>query len=690
MKNIILLVFWLLISTNLFATHASAGDITYTYTGTTNQYEVTFRFYYDCTGAVDAPTDVDIYYTSSCYPSNSIYTTLYMVSGPNPIPQPCFTGLTTCNGGTAIGIEEYIYRGIISLPGPCLDWYFSYELCCRNPNDNLVDPINEDFYVNAFLNSDLAPENSSPTFGSVPVPSFCVNNQFYYDQSGIDIDGDSLRYQFSAAQGNAGNLIPYITPYSPTNPIPSLSGTILDEATGVVEFYATQQFVGVMCVVIEEYRQDSINNWVLIGTAKRDMEVVVSVDCILEEMELQTDSIPSPMIEASCGQDTILVWSDIPIQCGSISPDGTDFRVIQPDGTPLPIISAEGTTCSTGLTNEIKLTFFESCQLNGIHDVYTKLGNDGNTLLSTCGTPMEEFDSIALIVDGCYFVSMDLENVTIINNTHPQVQWAFPLDTFPHNLFESYNLYRSTNPLGPYNFLGSIVDINTVAYDDVSLTSIDVSTTNYNYAVSITIDGEETALSDSIQSILLDTMLSITPDFLELVWTPYWGWEEDTLTPEYRLYYSNSSGNWLLDATTTLTSYSFPKPLDADNYKVKIETWDLETNSQLISESNWIEFDVHQVQDSLTIPNVFSPNGDNTNDYFLIENIHQYPDNYFVVFNRWGKKVYERVGYTETEPWDGSFMGSSRVCPTGVYYYILKVDNYTTPVIEGFLHLFSD
>ena len=179
MKNIFLFIILVSFSVDVFATHASAGDITYSYTGTPNQYEVTFRFYYDCTGAVDAPTDVDIYYTSSCYPSSSMYTTLYMISGPNPIPQPCFTGLTTCNGGTAIGIEEYIYQGIISLPGPCSDWYFSYELCCRNPNDNIVDPINEDFYVDAFLNSNIAPDNSSPTFGSVPVPSFCVNNQFY-------------------------------------------------------------------------------------------------------------------------------------------------------------------------------------------------------------------------------------------------------------------------------------------------------------------------------------------------------------------------------------------------------------------------------------------------------------------------------------------------------------------------------
>lgn len=672
---------------NLCASHASAGDLTYAYTGTPNQYEVTFKFYYDCTGQIDAPTDVDIYYTSSCYPSNSIYTTLYMISGPNPIPQPCFTGLTTCNGGTAIGIEEYIYKGIITLPGSCYDWRFSYELCCRNPNDNILDPTNEDFYISAFLNNEAAPDNSSPSFGSVPVPSFCVNNQFYYNQSGSDVDGDSLRYQFAPAQGNNGALLNYLGPFTPTNPIPTLYGTILDESTGIVEFLATQQFVGVMCIVIEEYRQDVTGSWNMIGKVKRDMEVVVSIDCIVEQLDLQTDSLHSPFASAECGEDTLVVWSDIQVQCGSISPDGTDFRVMQPDGTPLSIIYAEGLNCTTGLTNMVQLVLHEPFQLNGEHDVYTKLGNDGNTLLSTCGTPMEEFDSIKVMVDGCWLINLNLENVTVIDNNFTQVQWEFPIDSFPHDLFESYNLYRSTDPLGPYDFLGSIMDINTLWYDDVSLNASDVATTNYNYVVSIMVNGSESNFSDSIQSILLDTLPSTNPDELELIWNSYWGWEE-TANPQYNILYRTSSGNWQLDGTTFSTNYTLIKPFDADNYIVKIETEDVANGSQLISESNWIDFNVEEYP--IDIPNVFTPNNDGLNDDFLITNIKRYPTNYFVIYNRWGIKVFEQNNYSNDNPWKGFNFNTNSKCVDGVYFYKLKIEGSSNPIYEGFIHLFSN
>ncbi len=52
------------------------------------------------------------------------------------------------------------------------------------------------------------------------------------------------------------------------------------------------------------------------------------------------------------------------------------------------------------------------------------------------------------------------------------------------------------------------------------------------------------------------------------------------------------------------------------------------------------------------IPEGFSPNGDGVNDPFVIRGISHYPKNTFVIFNRWGNKVFETVNYQNT--WDGT------------------------------------
>ena len=82
---------------------------------------------------------------------------------------------------------------------------------------------------------------------------------------------------------------------------------------------------------------------------------------------------------------------------------------------------------------------------------------------------------------------------------------------------------------------------------------------------------------------------------------------------------------------------------------------------------------VINIEDRIILPKLFTPNGDGQNDYYRIENLDNYPDNEFVVYNRWGNKVYEYKGYYDQ--WNGSanvknVIGGSKL-PVGVYYYIL-------------------
>lgn len=73
---------------------------------------------------------------------------------------------------------------------------------------------------------------------------------------------------------------------------------------------------------------------------------------------------------------------------------------------------------------------------------------------------------------------------------------------------------------------------------------------------------------------------------------------------------------------------------------------------------------------SIYVPNVFSPNYDNLNDYFLpvLRGIKTY---HLEIFNRWGERVF--VGDELSKGWDGN--SKEKVCPQDVYTWHLNVSS---------------
>lgn len=74
----------------------------------------------------------------------------------------------------------------------------------------------------------------------------------------------------------------------------------------------------------------------------------------------------------------------------------------------------------------------------------------------------------------------------------------------------------------------------------------------------------------------------------------------------------------------------------------------------------------------LDIPNVFTPNGDGNNDYFLPRELLSRGIYAFkmTIVNRWGGKVFETTSING-RGWDGKFNGEPQ--PTGVYVYMIDV-----------------
>jgi gliding motility-associated-like protein len=82
----------------------------------------------------------------------------------------------------------------------------------------------------------------------------------------------------------------------------------------------------------------------------------------------------------------------------------------------------------------------------------------------------------------------------------------------------------------------------------------------------------------------------------------------------------------------------------------------------------------------ITIPNAFSPNNDGINDLWDIKALDTYPQSTIMVFDRYGKQVFQSIGYAK--PWDGAYNG--KALPEGTYYYIIDLKD-GQPKLSGWV-----
>ena len=87
------------------------------------------------------------------------------------------------------------------------------------------------------------------------------------------------------------------------------------------------------------------------------------------------------------------------------------------------------------------------------------------------------------------------------------------------------------------------------------------------------------------------------------------------------------------------------------------------------------------VSDFLNIPGSFSPNGDGTNDTWIIEGIGSYPNTRMVIYDRWGQQVADISGYSLSKSWDGTNKG--RPVTDGVYFYVLDFNDKSRETMKG-------
>ena len=97
--------------------------------------------------------------------------------------------------------------------------------------------------------------------------------------------------------------------------------------------------------------------------------------------------------------------------------------------------------------------------------------------------------------------------------------------------------------------------------------------------------------------------------------------------------------------------------------------------------------------ETLTIPEVFTPNNDSYNDDFEIK-LSGYKKCNYSIYNRWGNQVYagtiDNISNTnQIKLWDGTY--KDKKLPTGTYFYLIEITNEKNEITikKGFIQLIN-
>ncbi len=341
------------------ATHINGSDISYRCLGG-DTYQIVVKVYRDCSG-VAVPSSISVDVSSTCATTSVSCAMDVSLNSPpgsstgQEVSQLCpgSLALSTCSGGTLPGVQVYTYVGTVVVTPGCGLYTFNYNDCCRNTSNNLLDPFAPSlgFGVQATLNSSLVSCDDAPTFSSLPVPYFCLNQGVNYSHGAADPDGDSLVYSL-IVPSDGTNPLTYQGTYSATNPLPTNGGFGFDPQSGQMTFVPTSQGVYVVDVLVSEYR-----NGVLIGTTMRDIQIII-IPCNNSAPQV-SNSLSMFNVTGGVVLDNnslgVCPGTNISFAIGARDPDGQAITVSSNIATSIP--GATLTTTTVGGTDSVRVVF---------------------------------------------------------------------------------------------------------------------------------------------------------------------------------------------------------------------------------------------------------------------------------------------------------------------------------------------
>ncbi len=298
------------VTSSVYGAHLVGGDISYECMGN-NKYQVRLRVYRDC---ASGGADFDEFAFIAVYDDASNLITELRVSGRGRTRVPDSTGNPCVIPPPGLCTEYFDYTDTVTLPPRPGGYVLTWQRCCRNGIvKNVASPnsLGSTYTVQIPSNDTLC--NSSPFIENVPPIVLCNNQTLSIPVKVRDRDGDSLYYELCNIY-RGGNVpgsptpcvgdpviprppcpppyreIPFIPPYTASDPIPSSPAFTIDRQTGILSGVPNEPGTYVVGICVSDYHQGRLKS-----TVRLDYQFTVT-DCIKATVSDMLTPLEDPTI----------------------------------------------------------------------------------------------------------------------------------------------------------------------------------------------------------------------------------------------------------------------------------------------------------------------------------------------------------------------------------------------------------
>ncbi len=696
MRLFLFLMLVLSMISSVNSTHIVGGEVYYDCLGG-NNYRITVKVYRDCSSTANAPFDDPLPLT--IYDgANNLFTVIDIplvvpVNLPTVSNNPCLIPPPQC-------IEMATYITIVNLPPTPGGYTIVYQRCCRNSTIlNLLNPssVGATFFIR-IADPSIVGCQSSPRFSSLPPLVICESDNFTFNHSATDPDGDSLVYSFytpyeggttGAPSPNPSDPPPYVplawqVGFSQTNQINGTPPLTIDPVTGVLTCMPNVLGIYVYAVRVQEFR-----GGIFLSEALREFQINV-VPCIIS---ISSIIVPQSAVQLCSGltldftnnsiNATNYLWDFGDTSTTSDVSSLMNPSYIYPDtGTYyVTLIANPGTVCADttivpfSVHLPLSIAFDQpvaQCITTNSFDLlaYGNITSNANVSwsLPSANTPFlsgNPVGNISYADSGKYIATATVTEFgctetysdTLIVYPMPLVDFSYP-DVLA---CEPYTIQFSDSSLSwsPIYYSWSFGDGDSSHAQNPVHTYYD--TGYFNLSLTIWIDTicitTQTMVVDSAIHVFIspDAAINVTPRYQSIL-TPTVEVFNIVQVPivDQIIYFD--------DGDSTLLDYAPHTYTDTGWYNVT--QW-------VINQFGCTDTAVVPIyivpEESVYVPNAFTPNGDGTNEIFfpVIRDVRCYE---FTIFNRWGEII-----YVITDPlkgWDGTL--NNKKAKTDTYVYLLR------------------